>query len=104
MADSVRREPASAARTRRSWLGRARRAPTPRSGGELLAKTLGGRWLVLGKTALQNGPRQNADEPAVFDHRHAFEILLLQRAKRFVEVHRRVESEERRLGDLFQLR
>ena len=55
--------------------------------GSILRFESGGR-LVLRKTSQQNGPRQNADQPAVFDHRHAFEVLLLQRAKRFVEVHR----------------
>ena len=72
-----------------------RRAPTP------AARSLGlGRRLVLGETALQHGPREDPDEPAVLDDGHALEVVLLERVERLLQVHRRVEREERRLGDL----
>ena len=34
-----------------------------------------GRRLVLGQPALQHGPREHADEPALFEHGHALEGL-----------------------------
>src|SRR5436189_1370560 len=58
------------------------------------------RRFVLGEPTLQDAAREHADEPAVLDHGHALEIVLLELAERVVERERHIDRVERRLGDL----
>ena len=60
---------------------------------------LGG--LVLGQATLEHRAREDADEPAVLDHRNPLEVVLLEEPERLVDVHVRADRVVRRLDDAF---
>ena len=82
-----------------------RPAPTP-AAESLLGLSLDrlGQRLVLGQSALQHGPGEDADEASLLDHGDAVEILLLEEAERLVEGQLGADHVLRHLDDLAQPR
>ena len=57
------------------------------------------RLLVLGEAPLQDAAREDADEAAVLDHRHALGVVLLEEAEGLVERDVGVDRVVRLLGE-----
>src|SRR5262249_23664974 len=77
-------------------------ASTRRSGYLVDRARILGQWrrLILGETSLQGAPREHADEPSFLSHRHALEIVVLEKPERLVKRQAGVEREPWGLGDL----
>ena len=94
-------EPASLLMERKMLLGIKQRAEAL----ALVAGVLGlGERLVLDEAALDHRPREDADEAAVLDHRHALEVVLLQLPEPLLERHPALEREVGLLRDLAERR